>query len=60
MAMVALGRQLWAPTESQCPGEGEEQMGFLLALASAGVAGEEGAVPALQKGECGGKPQGDS
>lgn len=33
----------------------KEQMGFLLALGSAGVAGEEGALPALQKGECEGK-----
>lgn len=24
MAMVAPGRQLWAPTEPQCPGEGAD------------------------------------
>lgn len=36
----------------------KEQMGFLLALGSAGVAGEEGALPASKKGGCEASPRG--
>lgn len=58
MAMVALDRQLWALTSLSAPEK--EQIGFLLALGFAGVAGEEGAPSALEKGECERKPQEDS
>lgn len=58
MAVVALGRELWALMSLSAPEK--EQMGFLMALGSAGMAGEEGALPVLQKGECEGKPRGDS
>lgn len=58
MAIVALGRQLWALTSLSAPEK--EQMGFLLALGFAGVAGEGEALSALQKGECERKPRGDS
>lgn len=40
MAMVAVGRELWALMSLSAPEK--EQMGFLMALGSAGMAGEEG------------------
>lgn len=56
LAMVALGRQVWAPLSLSALEK--EQMGFLLALGSAGLPGEEGALPALQKSSCQASPKG--